>query len=174
MKKKDSREPALSNQTSQGLAARVETLEQALLDAQKKCQEAEKSRMRALADLENFRRRIEQDKVQWSKFSVIEYLKKMLPHFLALLLGAEHAADPDIQKVVENLFAELEKSGLKQLVPEAGSVLDTGSQEVILSESGAPGTVIRVLEPGWGIPRNGDSAGKNLGSTSLNLETLRH
>ena len=127
--------------------AATETSELQQLQAQ--LDEAESAKLRALADLQNFQRREAENKKNWVQFGVADFLKKLLPRFLELKLGAEHSEDKDMQKAVENFFAELQKSGLEVIQPEAGTPIDPDFHEVLMAEKGTSGTVVRTLDPGW-------------------------
>ncbi|MCF7917684.1 nucleotide exchange factor GrpE [Candidatus Gracilibacteria bacterium] len=134
---------------SNPLEKKIEALEAELIKAKDELSEAQSARMRVLADLQNFQRREAQNKMSWVEVGIAEFLKNMLPKFLELKLGSEHSADKDIQKTVERFFSELEKQGLETLVPSVGDIIDPQIHEVLMAEEGTPGTVVRVLEPGW-------------------------
>lgn len=131
------------------LVEKVEELENQLLEAQNKYEEAESAKLRALADLQNFQRRQGEEKAQWSSFAVGNFIKSFLPRFLELQMGIDHSKDEDAKKVVEKFFEELTKQGLEKVNPEPGTAVDTNLHEVLMQAEGAPGTVVQVLEPGW-------------------------
>ncbi len=128
---------------------RITELEEQLELLQTDLELANSSKLRALADLENFQRRESENKKNWVSFGVAEFLKQLLPRFLELKLGAEHSQDADIKKVVNNFFVELEKKGLRKITPQNGDPLDPEEHEVLTTEKGTPGTVVNTLESGW-------------------------
>lgn len=112
--------------------------------------QAEKEKaIRALADLENYRRRETEAKAQWGTFAVGGFLKNVLPAFNALQMAVAHTDDEPMQKVIAALFESLTKSGLTAIAPEAGDVVNPDQHEVLMAAEGAPGTIVQVLEPGW-------------------------
>ncbi len=112
--------------------------------------EAEKSKaMRALADLENLRRREAENKASWVSGGIAHFLKVLLPSFLELQLGKSHTTDEEIKKVIDKFFGELEKAGLQKIDPKSGEPIDPDLHEILLTEEGKKGTVVRVLEIGW-------------------------
>ncbi len=120
----------------------VEQLKEAL--------ESERSKsVRALADLENLRRRESENKKNWVSSGIGMFLKQLLPVFLELQLGAGHSTDKSIQEVTTKFFGELEKAGLKKICPAEGDDIDLNLHEVLLTEEGQNGKIVRVLEPGW-------------------------
>lgn len=111
--------------------------------------EAQNAKLRALADLQNFQRREAENKASWTQMGIAEFLQNILPRLLELRLGAEHSSDKDMQKAVAQFFGELQKQGLSSIEPKAGDPIDPHVHEVLMAEEGTPGTVVRVLEPGW-------------------------
>ncbi len=131
------------------LLKKVEKLEQELLEMSEKLEQAEAQRTRALADLANFQRRETENRAKWSDMAVSDFLKKSLPVFLELSLGAEHSEDESFHKVVQKFFENLAKNGLEKISPKAGETIDPYLHEVLMIAEGEPGKVVQVLEPGW-------------------------
>lgn len=112
--------------------------------------EAEKNaKLRALADLENLRRRETENRKSWAKLGVVEFLRDFLPSLLELQLGAVHSTDEDLKEVIGKFFKKLAGSGLEKIEPKRGDSVDPEQHEVLMVEKGEAGTVVRVLEPGW-------------------------
>ena len=133
----------------QTLAAQIEMLESDLLAAQTEKETAKEGQMRALADLSNFQRRESENKKLWSTMVVADFLKKIIPSFLELNLGAEHTTDESIKAVIGKLWSNLAVVGLEQINPEAETELNTDEHEVLMVAEGKAGCVVQVLEPGW-------------------------
>jgi tRNA-specific 2-thiouridylase len=107
-KKDDAKNPALE---------KIEALEAQLEEFETRAETAESGQKRALADLENFRRRETENRKNWSTLAVAEFLEKMLPNFLELSLGAEHSTDEDLKKVVAKFFENLKNLGVEKIAP---------------------------------------------------------
>lgn len=131
------------------LQEKVLELESALETAQAEAEEAKAASLRALADLENFRRRQSGEQAKWSEQAVTDFLRKVLPSFLELSLGASHSEDEGMQQVVEKFFDNLRQQGLTDINPAAGEAIDPEQHEVLMVEEGQAGTVVRCLEIGW-------------------------
>jgi molecular chaperone GrpE len=131
------------------LEARVIELETALEAAQTKAEEASAASLRAMADLENYRRRLSGEQAKWSDQAVVAFLQKALPSFLELSLGAAHSTDEAVQQVVEKFFEHMRAQGLNDISPQAGESIDPEKHEVLMVEEGDAGTVVRCLEIGW-------------------------
>ena len=124
------------------LDTQIETLKEELNNA-------EQAKLRALADLENFRRREGESRSTWSSLAVSEWVKGILPSIQELLLGSEHSIDKDIQKVIKKFMDSLEKQGLEKISPITGSEINPDEHAVLMTAEGKAGTVVQVLEPGW-------------------------
>ena len=150
-KQSETKEASSDNQPlkDEALLQKIETMESELLAAQEALQKAEEAKLRALSEMENMRRRTGEEKVRWSSFAVGEFLKNALPKFLELKIGAEHSNDEDLKKVIQAFFVDMEKSGLIKIEPQAGDPVDPHIHEVLMSEEGEPGKVVRTLEIGW-------------------------
>lgn len=145
MNKKQSSPKTKSNP----LEKKILTLEAELEAAQTQAEEAKAASLRSLADLDNFRRRQSGEQAKWSEQAVSAFLRKILPSFLELSLGASHSQDEALQQVVEKLFETLRQQGLSDINPKAGEPIDPEKHEVLMAEDGAAGTVVRCLEIGW-------------------------
>ncbi len=140
----DAATKALSNleEENEQLQAQIEQLELSL-------SEAKGQAVRAVADLDNFKRRESENKKNWVNFGLADFLKKLLPSFLELGLGASHTSDEEMKKVVDKFFVALTAQGVVKVEPQAGEEVDPAKHEVLMTEEGETGKVVRVLEPGW-------------------------
>jgi len=112
--------------------------------------EVEKARaMRALADLNNYKRRVEEQKKIWGQMATEGFLVSTLNALQILLKARETTEDSDIKMAVEQYKKALESAGLEAIVPEIGEALNTDKHEVLMTAEGEAGTIVAVLEPGW-------------------------
>jgi molecular chaperone GrpE len=132
----------------------LEVLQQEIVKLKEQLQEAERAKLRALADLENFRRRESESRTNWSRTAVADWVQSFLPSLQELLLGAEHTSDTDIQKVIEKFMGKLGEQGLSKITPTVGDEINTDEHAVLMTAEGEPGTVVQVLEPGWKLGDN--------------------
>ena len=124
-------------------------LEQALEEAMAKLEEAESTKLRALADLQNYQRREAEQRTQWGDLAVGSFLKAVLPSFLELQLGAQHSSDQGVKQVVDKFFGNLSQGGLSKIEPQPGDVLDPNFHEVMMTAEGESGKIVQTLESGW-------------------------
>ena len=126
-------------------------LEEKVTELETQLADAEGSKMRALADLENFRRRESESRANWSAEAIANWVKQIIPSLQELMLGAEHTSDADVKAVISKFVNNLEKLGLEKINPEPGTPADHDLHEVLMTAEGEPGTVVQVLEPGWKV-----------------------
>ena len=131
------------------LEDKIIELETALLEAQTQVETEKEKALRALADLQNFQRREAEMKAKWSDMAVSDFLKKGIKKMLELSLASTHTEDEDMKKVIESFFKNLAEQGLTALNPEAGADINPDEHEVLMTEEGDAGKIVRVLEPGW-------------------------
>lgn len=131
------------------LEKRVEELETLAETLQSQLEEAKDGQIRALADLENFRRRQSQSQASWTEAAIAGFLKKMTPNLLELSLGALHSADETAKRTIDKFFTDLHKHGFTKIEPAAGETVDADRHEVLMAEEGEAGKVVRCLEIGW-------------------------
>lgn len=141
------------------LAAKVKEAEAA---AQKEDETAKKiadltdALARTMADLQNFRRRSEEERGRFIKVANADLLRQLLPtfdnfHRCVAHLPAEMAANDWVKGILQmhdELFKTLEKLGVKK-IETVGKPLDTVRHEALLSGPGKKDEVIEELEPGY-------------------------
>ena len=128
---------------------KVTDIEARILELETQLEESDVYKTRALADLENFKRREGENKKNWSQFAVIDFIKKVVPNFLELSRGAEHSKDEAMTQVVSKFFTNLETQGLTQINPQAGDEMDPEKHEVLMLAEGEKGKIVQTLESGW-------------------------
>lgn len=136
-------------------------LEDKLTLAEQKAHEEWDKAMRAVAELENVRRRTSRDVENAHKFSTEKLLKELLPVIDSLEQALSLDSDPKqedeqsmrsgIELTLKLLLDALGKSGLQQINPE-GETFDPSFHEAISmqpSDQVAPGCVITVFQKGY-------------------------
>lgn len=118
--------------------------------------------LRAVADLENFRRRTVREKDELRQFAASGVLEDLLPVVdnLNLAIGAAKQPNASVQNlsggvemVLTQLKSALASHGLKEINP-AGQTFDANLHEAISaqpSEEISEGTVINVVRPGFAL-----------------------
>ncbi|MBU1017935.1 nucleotide exchange factor GrpE [Patescibacteria group bacterium] len=111
---------------------------------------------RCMADMQNMKRRAEEDKFRFIKFANAEMLKILLPIIDNFDRACQHLpknlkADDWAKGVVsthDELMKALGKLGVKR-VPTVGEKLDPTRHDAMLSAPGEKDVILEELEPGY-------------------------
>jgi molecular chaperone GrpE len=135
---------------------------EALAAAKNEASENYNRYLRAVADLENFRRRTVREKDELRQFAASGVLEDLLPVVdnLNLALGAAKQPNADlknltggVEMVLTQLKSALASHGLKEINP-AGQAFDANLHESISaqpSEEVPEGNVVNVVRPGFSL-----------------------
>lgn len=127
--------------------------------------ELKDQRLRALAELENTRRRAEREKQDASQFAVTRFARDMLTvadNFSRALAACppdkREAADPQVKGVIEGvevterqLLATLEQHGVK-IIDTTDAKFDPNLHQAVAEVPGegkAPGSIVHVIQTGY-------------------------
>jgi len=121
-----------------------------------KIEELTEALARAMADLQNFKRRNEEEKGSFVKFANAELLKALIPVFDNFDRSADHLPE-DLEKndwakgivhIHDDLVKTLEKLGIKKMVT-VGEKLDPNKHEALVAGPGEKDMIIEELESGY-------------------------
>jgi molecular chaperone GrpE len=144
------------------IAALRQELEEAKKEAENWKEKAEQNRehyMRALADLENYRRRARKEKEDAIKYSVVPLLESLLPvldNFERALDAADDSGNvKTLQEGIEMVYRQflnaLSQAGLT-LIETEGRPFDPHEHNAVMqveSSEHEPGTIVEELQPGY-------------------------
>ena len=124
-------------------------------------------RLRALAEVENIRRRADKEKVEVSQYAVTKFARDMVGiadnfarALAAVPAGVREAADPQVQAVLDGveatdrqLLQTLERYGVKQVDTSEGKFDPNLHQAIAEVPAGdkAPGSIVDVVQTGFMI-----------------------
>lgn len=136
------------------------TLEEQLDQARQEAAEAKEARLRAVADLENFRRRMVREKDELRAFAAANVVEELLPVLdnLGFALTAARADNAELKSLADGvdmvgnqLKTALGNHGLKEINP-ANEAFDPNRHEALsqqASDDVAEGTVLQVVRIGY-------------------------
>jgi len=111
---------------------------------------------RAMADMQNFKRRNEEEKGSFVKFANAELLKILIPVFDNFDRSADHLPD-ELKKnewakgvviIHDDLMRTLEKLGIKKM-PTVDEKLDPSKHEALMAGPGEQDVIIEEFEAGY-------------------------
>ena len=132
---------------------------EALAAAQSKAQENWNSYMRAVAELDNYRKRAEREVEQARKYAIERFAQELLPVGDALEAGMRSgAANPTVllegaQATLKELNRAFDKAGIK-LIDPTGRPFDPNWHEAMVAQESrevAPNTVLSVIQKGYSL-----------------------
>lgn len=151
---KDSGQDLADNETAQG----GRSLEERVAELERENQQLRDRALRAVADLDNVRRRAEQERGETIRYANEKLLKQLLPivdDFRRSVQAGEQSTDFDaffkgVSMVSDKIGKVLESLGVKKM-EAVGQPFDVHLHEALLNQpSDAPeNTVITEIEPGY-------------------------
>lgn len=136
----------------------LERLQQALAEAEERARSHWEQYLRAVADLENVRKRAQRDIESANRYGLEKFAAELLPVWDSLELAVQNGDKADApslaqgQKATLQLLAKaLEKIGVKPINPQ-GEPFDPARHEAMLAQESAtaePNSVLQVVQPGY-------------------------
>ena len=138
----------------------AEDLQALLTDAESRAQQHREQHLRAVAELENVRKRAQRDVEQAHRFGVEKLAQELLPVKDSLDLAVENAGRADTAALVEGQAATLrllqkalERIGITEIDP-TGQPFDANWHEAVAaqpSDTAEPGSVLLVVQRGYSL-----------------------
>jgi len=139
----------------------LERLQQALAEAEERARNHWDQYLRAVADLENVRKRAQRDIEAANRYGLEKFAAELLPVRDSLQLAVENAGKAaDLRSVLKGqeatlqlLNKALEKIGVAAINPQ-GEPFDPARHEAMLAQESStaePNSVLQVVQPGYEI-----------------------
>ncbi len=111
---------------------------------------------RCMADMQNFKRRAEEDKGKWIKFANYELLKELLPIIDNFDRGCQQVPEnlkednwaKGVVQTHDELMKALEKVGVKKILT-VGEKLNPNIHEAVMQGEGEKDVILEEFEPGY-------------------------
>lgn len=138
----------------------LERLQQGLADAEERARTNWEQYLRAVADLENVRKRAQRDIEAANRYGLEKFAAELLPVWDSLEAAVQNGAKADARSLVQGqeatlklLAKALEKIGVAPINPQ-GQPFDPGRHEAMLAQESRtmePNSVLQVVQPGYEI-----------------------
>jgi molecular chaperone GrpE len=138
----------------------LERLQQALTEAEERARSHWEQYLRAVADLENVRKRAQRDIEAANRYGLEKFAAELLPVQDSLQLAVQNAGKADTRSLAEGqqatlqlLAKALEKIGVVPINPQ-GEPFDPARHEAMLAQespTAEPNSVLQVVQPGYEI-----------------------
>ena len=136
----------------------LERLTQALAESEERARSHWEQYLRAVAELENVRRRAARDVEAANRYGLEKLIEELLPVRDSLELAVQNAAQADARSLAQGqeatlklLNKALEKLGVTPIDP-LGEPFDPARQEAMMVQESAtaePNSVLKVVQPGY-------------------------
>ena len=136
----------------------LERLQQALVDADERAKNHWEQYMRAVAEIDNVRKRAQRDIEAANRYGLEKFAAELLPVKDSLELAVQNAARADAgslregqQATLQLLSRALEKLGVTAIEPE-GEPFDPARHEAMMAQESTtaePNSVLKVVQPGY-------------------------
>ncbi len=146
--------------SSAGELTDPDQLRQALAQSEERARSNWEQYLRAVADLENVRKRAQRDIEAANRYGLEKFAAELLPVQDSLQLAVDNAGKGDVRSLVEGqdatlklLTRALEKIGVQRIDP-IGEPFDPARHEAMLAQESAtaePDSVLQVVQPGYEI-----------------------
>jgi molecular chaperone GrpE len=153
-------EEKLENQPSQNEPETGEkTLEELLAEAQAKIEQQRDAMMRAVAEAENARKRVQAEAVGSQKYAIERFAESLLPVLdsleaaLAATTDSPQALREGVELTLRQLKSAFQKAKLVEIVPAAGERFDPHRHQAMAAvpADAAPNTVVSVMQKGYAL-----------------------
>ena len=105
---------------------------------------------RALADYDNLKKRTDEEKTTWMKFSSLNIISKLLPVLDMIENAQKHLQDQGLAISIGEFINVLKDEGLVVINPNIGDEFNEDEMEAIEVVEGTSDNVIsEVVVPGW-------------------------
>jgi molecular chaperone GrpE len=137
----------------------LERLQQALTEAEERAKNHWDQYLRAVADLDNVRKRAQRDIEAANRYGIEKFAQELLPVWDSLDLAVQNAGKAaDVRTLVQGqeatlqlLSKALKKIGVAPINPQ-GEPFDPARHEAMLAQESAtaePNSVLQVIQPGY-------------------------
>jgi molecular chaperone GrpE len=138
----------------------LERLTQALAEAEERSRNHWEQYLRAVADLDNVRKRAQRDIEAANRYGLEKFAAELLPVWDSLELAVQNSGTADARSLAQGqeatlklLAKALEKIGVVAIKP-TGQPFDPARHEAMLAQESAtaePNSVLQVVQPGYEI-----------------------
>jgi molecular chaperone GrpE len=129
------------------------SLEAQLAAAQAKIAEQRDQMLRAVADADNTRKRVQAEAASAQKYALERFANGLLPVLDSLEAAVKSADLSGVELVLRQLVAGLEKANIHEINPAPGERFDPYRHQAMaaVESPGEPNTVVSVMQKGYSL-----------------------
>jgi molecular chaperone GrpE len=136
---------------NQGPAANEKSLEELLAEAQSKIEQQRDAMLRAVADAENMRKRVQAEAAVSQKYALERFAEGLLPVVDSLEAALKSGDTSGVELTLKQLQGALEKGQIRPVDPKPGERFDPNRHQAMAAvpSPADPNTVLTVLQKGY-------------------------
>ena len=147
------REKAQAEEPQEGSPEGEKSLEELLSEAQAKIEQQRDAMMRAIAEADNVRKRVQAEAAIGQKYAVERFAEGLLPVMDSLEAALQTRDVSGIEFTLKQLKATLEKASIKEINPAAGDRFDPHWHQAMAAvpSEADPNTIVTVMQKGYAL-----------------------
>ena len=132
---------------------REKALEEQLAEAHAKLVEQREQMLRAVADADNTRKRVQAEAANAQKYALERFANGLLPVLDSLEAAVKSADLSGVELVLRQLGAALDKANIREINPAPGERFDPYRHQAMAAVESRtePNTVVSVMQKGYGL-----------------------
>lgn len=140
---------AAANETEQGQAEK--TLEELLAEAQAKIEQQREAMLRAVADADNVRKRVQAEAASAQKFALERFAEGLLPVLDSLEAALQSKDLSGVELTLRQMKSALEKQSIVEVNPAQGERFDPHRHQAIAAvpAQADPNSIVSVMQKGY-------------------------
>jgi len=129
------------------------SLEQQLAEAQAKLEQQREQMLRAVADADNTRKRVQAEAASAQKYALERFANGLLPVLDSLEAAVKSADVSGVEITLRQLVGALEKANVREISPSPGERFDPHRHQAMATVESAsdPNTVVKVMQKGYSL-----------------------
>lgn len=129
------------------------SLEELLAEAQAKLEQQREQMLRALAETENVRKRLQSEAANAQKYALERFAEGLLPVVDSLEAALKSADVSGIEVILRQLKGALEKASIREINPAPGERFDPHREQAMaaVEADAEPNTVVSVMQKGYSL-----------------------
>ena len=129
------------------------SLEEQLAEAQAKLEEQREQMLRALAETDNVRKRLQADAANAQKYALERFADGLLPVVDSLEAAVNTSDVSGIEVILRQLKAALEKASIREINPAPGERFDPHREQAMaaVEADAEPNSVVAVMQKGYAL-----------------------
>ena len=127
------------------------SLEELLAEAQAKIEQQRDTMMRAVADADNVRKRVQAEAAAAQKYALERFAESLLPVLDSLEAAVKTGDTSGVELTLKQLRGALEKSFVREIDPKPGERFDPHRHQAMaaVEAQAEPNTVVAVMQKGY-------------------------